>query len=149
MPRKMDMINRSDTDQVMTQTFNKRKLSSCWSMRRYDVNVERCVILWCNMKWYDVVWKPKSKTKQRTVFRMIHIKDSRSCLGAKFVIWFDDSRPQGCLMQQHGTPPWKHWPPGKASSLGGGIFYLQKGHDRAYPLVTSFRETVYDDMVIK
>ena len=32
LPRKMDMIIRSGTDQVMTQTFNKRKLSSCWSV---------------------------------------------------------------------------------------------------------------------
>ena len=32
LPRKMDMINRSGTDQVMTQTFNRRKLSSYWSV---------------------------------------------------------------------------------------------------------------------
>ena len=31
LPRKMNMINRSGTDQVMTQTFNRRKLSSYWS----------------------------------------------------------------------------------------------------------------------
>ena len=32
LPRKMDMINRSGTDQVMTQTFNRRKLSSYGSV---------------------------------------------------------------------------------------------------------------------
>ena len=36
LPRKMDMIIRSGTDQVMTQTFNKRKLSSCWSSSAFE-----------------------------------------------------------------------------------------------------------------
>ena len=35
LPRKMDMIIRSGTDQVMTQTFKKRKLSSVWSICIY------------------------------------------------------------------------------------------------------------------
>ena len=35
LPRKMNMINRSGTDQVMTQTFNRRKLSSYWSIYIY------------------------------------------------------------------------------------------------------------------
>ena len=37
LPRKLDMIDRSGTDQVMTQTFNKRKLSSCSSMYIYEI----------------------------------------------------------------------------------------------------------------
>ena len=37
LPCKMDMIIRSGTDQVMTQTFNKCKLSSCWSIFAYTL----------------------------------------------------------------------------------------------------------------
>ena len=72
LPRKLDMIIRSGTGQVMTQTFNKRKLSSCWSMYIvymiyiiydicvyiYDINMMYIYIYYL----YDTyIWK-KTKT---------------------------------------------------------------------------------------
>ena len=36
LPHKVDMIIRSSTDQVMTQTFNKRKFSSSWSIFTFN-----------------------------------------------------------------------------------------------------------------
>ena len=49
LPCKIDMIIRSGTDQVMIHTFNKRKLSSCWSIL-YTI-------------WYIYIFIPETTNK--------------------------------------------------------------------------------------
>ena len=90
LSRKMDMINRSGTDQVMTQTFNKRKLSSCWSMsickdflpprslgyylKSRSLCASRLLLKGAVMQWCFTQWAP--------------MPENSSCLSCAFLISF-------------------------------------------------------------
>ena len=79
----MNMINRSGTDQVMTQTFNRRKLSSYWSR-------------WVNLLIIRLYWG--FFTHLHPLFHSLFTSTSNGTSSRSLLFWV------GVYLQLHG---WK------------------------------------------